>query len=417
MGDVADILDTAGGPALLSWLRGPRGWQGVLASGLAVATAASATVVLRHSDPASADTRVAVARLAQVYLPDGTNHEAVEGEVLPRGAELHTGDGGGAQLTTAGRRVYLGGLSTLSVQDGVRETLSRGQAMVDARRGANLDLSTPAGTVMVGEGAVARVEEALLTRVAVYDGAVALRPVGRSSSTTVERYHQIKVQPESLPQRMTPLQLKGDTWEKAVAANLVADDEDLNNLADGLALQEGERYLKAAPVAYRTAAIQPPGVARGEQALTALVAQAASVPDALAAVRAARADLGSWGVVAAIVKAPVSGVNAALNQALSPGTEASGPTTVNADPLGNLGGQPTQTRTPGTGSSGHPTASPTGKPTATPSASPDPVDTLVGTVVALVSPPPSAGRVPGPTPTPSPTTVKLQPCLAGAVLC
>ncbi|MDX6217565.1 MAG: hypothetical protein QOG99_3149, partial [Frankiales bacterium] len=204
---MADIRDTAprstgraAGSALLR-LNGTRGTRGVLAAGLAVLAAAGVTVVLHRADPASADTVVAVARLAQVYLPDGTDHPAVEGEVLPRGAELHTGPGGGAQLTTAGRRVYLDGLSTRRIRDGVREDLTRGNAMVDARNGAHLDLTTPAGRVSTPGGAVSRVEEGMLTRVVAYDGTVTLHLVGRAASTAVPALHQLKVQPQSLPQR------------------------------------------------------------------------------------------------------------------------------------------------------------------------------------------------------------------------
>ncbi|MFN2537617.1 MAG: hypothetical protein ABR549_05630 [Mycobacteriales bacterium] len=415
---MADIRDTAGhahvggvGSSVLSWLHGPHGWPAVLASGLVVATAASAAVVLHRADPASADTRVAVARLAQVYLPDGSNHAAVEGEVLPRGAELHTGDGGGAQLTTAGRRVYLGGLSTLRVQDGVRETLSRGQAMVDARDGAHLELTTPAGEVAVPAGAVARVEEALLTRVAVYDGTVALHPVGRASSTAVPAFHQVKIQPQSLPQRTTPLQLRGDSWERAVAADLVSADEDLNSLAAGLALQEGASYLATVPASFRSGAVPAPGAQRGEEALTALVAAAAEAPDALATVRADRADLGSWGVVAAIVRARVAKVSQLLSAALAPGGNAGGPTIVNAaPPPGGLGVLPTGTASPNPGRSTHPTATPTTPPPPPPT--PGLVDRLVTAVVTLVSPKPTSAPVPAQTP-----VAATNPCLLGAVLC
>jgi hypothetical protein len=412
---VADILDT---------LRGlDRAWQAVLGSGLAVLTAASTTIVLQRTDPASAQTRVVVARLAQVYLPDGSNHPAVEGEVLPRGAELHTGRDGGAQLSTAGRRVFLDGLSTLRVEDGVSETLSRGNAMIDSRNGARLDLSTPAGVVATPEGAVTRVEEGLLTRIGVYDGTVSLRPVGRASSTPIEALHQVKLQPQSLPQRTTPLQLRDDSWDKQVAADLVSADEDLNNLADGLALQEGASYLQTVPVAFRPGGIPAPGAARGEEALTVAVAQAAKLPpdvDALAQVRADRADLGSWGVVAALAQAAVTDVNAVLSAALSPPGPASNASqpTVNAGPgVQTPGVQPSGT--PVSGPSGGPSGPPTSRPTATPSVTPTPspsstVGGLISGVLAAVSPSPSAFRAPG-EPAASPTP--QQPCLLAALLC
>ena len=410
MVDVADILDT---------LRGlDRWWQAVSVSGLAVLTAASTTVVLHRTDPASAETKVVVARLAQVYLPDGSNHAAVEGEVLPSGAELHTGRDGGAQLSAAGRRVYLDGLSTLTIRDGVRETLSRGNALVDARNGAHLDLSTPAGLVATPDGGVTRVEEGLLTRVASYARTVTLHPVGRASTTDIDPLRQVKVQPQSLPQRVTPLQLRGDSWDRLVAADLVGADEDLNNLADGLALQEGATYLKTVPASYRSGVVPAAGAARGEEALTILVARAAETPNALAEVRADRADLGSWGVVAALVEARVAAVTSLLNAALSPspGIDAGNQTTVNAGP-----GPGSPNVLPGTSpspvSSGGPSGHPTSHPSATPSATPSPTATtvpgLIDNVLTLVSPTPSTFKVPGSSPTASPPKA----CLLGPLLC
>jgi hypothetical protein len=414
---VADILDTTGSRSaalVLAWLRGPRGWQAVLAAGLAVMTAAGATVALHVSDPAAAETRVDVARLAQVYLPDGSNHAAVEGEVLPRGAEVHTGRDGGAQLVTAGRRVYLDGLSTLRVEDGVRETLSNGNAMVDARDGAHLDLTTPAGIVTTPDGGVARVEEGLLTRVASYAGTTTLRPVSRSSTTRVPALYQLKVQPQALPLPVTPLQLAKDSWERAVAANLVSADDELVDLADGLSQAEGATYLVKA-ASYRAATVPAAGADRGELALTVAVARAAHVPAAESRIRDLRGNLGSWGVVAALVKAPVSDVGAQLSAALSPGTTSSAPTIVNASGpqvvLPGTSPSPAPTRTQTT-----PTSRPTAVPTAVPSASAGPatglVNDLVTTVTTLLSPspvPPLSPARPDPSPTP--------PCILGAVLC
>jgi hypothetical protein len=430
--DVADILDTPTPlrASLLAWLNGRQGPQSVLAAGVAVLVAAGATVALRSADPASADTKVVVARLAQVYLPDGSNHPAVEGEVLPRGAELHTGDGGGAQLTTAGRRVYVGGLSTLVVRDGVREELARGQAMVDARDGAHLELTTPAGTVSTPAGAVSRVEEDLLTRVAAYHGTVTLHPVGRSSATAVPALHQLKVQPQSLPQRTTPLQLtrkrglsgtlEYDAWERAVVADLVSADQDLQDLADGLSHEEGATYLATVPASFRSGAVPAVGAARGEEALTVAVARAAAAPDALAQVRADRADLGSWGVVAALVRARVSDVSAVLTAALTPGTSPNGSnngTTVNAGPVPNLPGvvpvgspSPSTSRGPTTGPTTRPTTRPTTPTTSAPAT--ETVTGLVTTVLTLVSPSPAPAQRPS-TPSPTPTP----PCVLNLLLC
>lgn len=425
---MADILDTVtpARASLLAWLDGRQGRSSVLAAGVAVLVAGTAVVALRPSDPASADTRVAVARLAQVYLPDGSSHPAVEGEVLPRGAELHTGQQGGAQLLTAGRRVYLGGMSTLTVRDGVREELSRGEAMVDARDGAHLELATPAGTVSTPAGAVSRVEEQLLTRVAAYHGTVTLHPVGRSSATAVPALHQLKVQPQSLPQRTTPLQLTHDSWERAVVAGLDSADQDLESLASGLSREEGASYLATVPASYRSGAVPALGPARGEEALTVAVAEAAAAPDALAQVRADRADLGSWGVVAALVRARVSDVSRVLTDALAPGTGPDGSTsgtTVNAGPVPVLPGAPavvpvgapapSTSRGPGTGPTSRPTTRPTTSPTPVPATGA--VTGLVTTVLSLVPSPTPAAPQPSSS-APLPVAVPT-PCVLSLLLC
>ncbi|MGZ6826654.1 MAG: hypothetical protein ACXVGH_07660, partial [Mycobacteriales bacterium] len=113
----------------------PQAWHGVLAGGLAVLTAATVTLLTRTADPASAATTVASVRNAVIRLADGTERTAAVGDRLPRGAQLRTGTDGGAQLSTAGREVYVGALSTVDVRDGVSQSLERGQVMVDARRG------------------------------------------------------------------------------------------------------------------------------------------------------------------------------------------------------------------------------------------------------------------------------------------
>ena len=408
---MADIQDIS------AWLSGARGWQTVLASGLAVLTAATTTVALHAPDPASADTFVSVAREAQVFLPDGTDHTAAEGERLPRGARVQTGAEGGVQLRTAGRTVYVGALSTLTVTDGVRQTLARGLAMVDARRGARLDLSTPAGVVSSAAGSVVRVEESPLQRIAVFDGKATLHVVGRSATATVTALHQVRVQPGSLPQRTTALVLRSDAWERSVAADLVAADAELTTLASGLGDATGQTFLTAAPASLRSTTVPAPGAARGEEALTVALAAAAADPStALSEVRADRADNGSWGVVAALVGASVNDVSAVLNAALAPLPADTSGSTSNAGRTPLPGVLPTGSPSPGS-TTGRPTTGPTGKPTATPtptvtpSESPGLVTTLVDTVLGLL-PTPKAATVPT-TPTPSPTPGLLGGLLGG----
>ncbi|MDX6218051.1 MAG: hypothetical protein QOG99_3635, partial [Frankiales bacterium] len=273
---------------------------------------------------------------------------------------------------------------------------------------------TPAGLVSTPARAVARVEEGqLLTRIAVYDGAVALRPVGRATSTVVPALHQVKIQVSSLPQRTTPLRLlPGDVWEKTVAADLVNADQDLNSLADGLALADGRTYLALLPAAYRTGTIPGPGPARGEEALTAAVALAATVTHPLATVRAYRADQGSWGVVAALVGALPTRVSTALSAALAPGSDPTRSTTVNAIPPLVLPSGPTTTPSPGTGRpTTRPIVGPTPTHTTSPSPSPGVVNQLVTTVTGLVSPKPL------PPARPADPTQSAKPCVLGLVLC
>lgn len=414
---MADIRDTTG--SALAWLRTSRGTSSVLAAGLSVLAAATTTVVLRSADPASADTRVVHAHLAQVYLPDGSNHPAEEGEVLPRGAELHTGAGGGAQLVTAGRRTWLDGLSTLAVVDGVRERLVRGNALVDARGGARVALTLPAGSLAVPSGSAARVEEGTpLTRIGVYAGSATLTPVDRSSANGVPALEQVLVQPGSLPQRATALQLRGDSWDRDVAADLVAADDDLNRLAAGLAAGEGRTVLATVRASYSPSA----GAALGEQALTFLVAKAAHVDDALADVRQYRAELGSWGVVAALVQAPVADVSALLSATLTPvaATDPGAPTTVNAGPPVLLPTLAPTAAPSGSTPTSRPTTTPTRPrttPTATPTQSADPglVQSVVKTVTDLLPHPTSSPAAPARPTAPSPTP--KGPCLLGAVLC
>jgi hypothetical protein len=233
------------------------------------------------------------------------------------------------------------------------------------------------------------------------------------------------VQPQSLPQRTTPLQLTpGDAWERAVAADLVSADEELNNLAAGLSLQEGAAYWATVPASFRSGPLPAFGSpARGEEALTLAVASVASDKDALPKVRAYRGDLGSWGVVAALVRAPVGKVSDALSRALSPSTSASGPTTVNAGSTVDLpGGVPTTSPSPGasrapsTGPRPGPTARPTSSPTSRPTTSPSPgvVTSVIDTITSLVSPKP--GPVPDRPVTPV-SSPSQKPCLLGAVLC
>lgn len=397
------------------FLEAPRAWQAILAAGLAVLTAAAVTVVVRTTDPASADTHLGAVREAVVQLADGSEHSALEGEFLPVGSTVRTGGAGGAELLTGDRTVYVGRLSTVTVFDGVHQALGRGWAMVDSRRGDRLQLDTAAGAVQTVEGSLSRIEQNDVLRLGVYEGRATLTPIGRSLTATVPGLYQVQVQYGSVAGRITALALRNDSWDRRLAQPLVSADTDLNKLADSLGGADGSAVLTAAPVALRPVAAPAPGVALGEQALSVAVAQAATaLPDptaALDAVRGARGDGGSWGVVAAIVGARVSAVSALLDGALSP-VSSPGGTDVFAGGTPSLPGffRPTPSPSP---TSSRPVPRPTPLPSRppvppTPTASPPGlVEEVVRTVLRLIpSPTPSAGPA---LPTVSPLPLPLPP--------
>jgi hypothetical protein len=420
------MTDVTDRPDLLT---GPHGWKVVLAAGVAVLTAASVTVAFRASDPAAADTFVTGAHNAAVQPPGGQAHSAVVGERVPAGATVLTGDGGSAELSTAGRDVYVGALSTVRIQDGVHQRLDRGLVMVDSRRGARLDLVTPAGEVRTPSGVLTRVEDAAQLRLAVYGGHAAFAAAGRSSTAVVPGLHQVQVPYGQLPGRVTALALTpGDPWEARLVADLVAADADLNHLAYSLDGNDGATVLNAAPAALRTTP-PPPGPLRSETALSVALAQAARGDDpvtTLATVETSRREGGSWGVVAAIVGARVTGVSALLDGTLAPLPGAAGSVAAGVAPslsgLLGSGGAGTGGSVGGSGSGSDGTAprqptpsSPSGAPSTAPAPLPSPtptavVDQLVTTVLSVV-PTPVPTTSPAPAPAPSPTSSTLLPSL------
>ena len=406
MGDVTDSSAQSGTP-LVSWLlawRPLQSWPTVLAGGVSVLLAAVLTLVFTGEDLASAQTFVTSATRADIVLPDGTQRAATIGALVPHGSLVRTASLGGARLTTEGRDVYVGALSTLRVVDGLHQRLDRGLVMVDSRSGPALTLMTSqgAGTVTAPQGALARVEQNVGTlRLAVYDGSSSITADGRRATTAVAALHQVRVQYGGLPEQVTALALTVkdgayDPWEQRLVANLVQADIDLNSFATGLNGVDGIFVLNAAPASLRQSAFE--GRTRGEQALAVAVAQKGrlhrNAQDNLQEVVRDRGDGGSWGVVAAIVRAPVTDVTSvlgsSLDEPLTTGTVAGGPLP------GGLPGQ----RTPGPGDrSGQPTDGPTTTPpggpptTKPPTSSPNPVGDAIKRVTDAV-----------PTPTPTPPT-------------
>ena len=382
---------------------------GVLLSAVGVAalrgsTAAADTVLVRGAD-------------AVLELADGGSRPAVEGERVPRGATVRAGRTG-AELDTRGRLVLLGADTAVTVLDGARQVLRTGFVLVDSSDAPGLELQSAAATVTTAEGSLVRVDGGSLTRVGVLRGGAAdVRATGRRASAQVGTYFQVQVATGGLPGSTTPFVLTpGDAYERRLAADLVGADEDLNALGSRLdAGGEAGRVVLAAVQEELTGSTSP------ESPLTYLVASAArkggsSLPDRFGTVASLRSEGGSWGVVAAIVSAPVGGVSAALDGLLDPGSApvlAGGSPTIDLGEVLDLDGDGVSDG----GSSGPdpaPAPSPrptTGGPGPGPSPSPSPgvtdpvttvVDDVVDTVLDLISPSP-APVLGGGSPTPSPS--------------
>ncbi|HUR51129.1 MAG TPA: hypothetical protein VMZ11_03290 [Mycobacteriales bacterium] len=378
-----------------------RDWRVVLAAGVAVLTAAVVTLVARTGDPATADSYLGEVRNAVVEAPDGSTLPAHDGQRVVPGATVRTGPGGAATVSTAGRAVYLGALTTVHLVDGVHQQLERGQLMVDGRDGPRLLLDTRAGATDVPAGALVRVETGPVLRLAVFAGHASLTAAGRQARSEVDALYQVLASYTALPGRPTVLALTDDdAWEQRLAAELVNADKDLSSLARGLSGPSGTAVLQAAPVALRS--VTDAVGDRGEQALTVAVSQAsrrdASLDDTLSFVLRARGDGGSWGAVAKLVDARVTAVSALLDRLLAPPDPTAPP--VLAGPGSGLDGQGGVPRPsassppvrPG-GPSATPTATRTSSPTSRPSASASPTapaDDLITTVVGLLSSSPSA---------------------------
>jgi hypothetical protein len=403
--------------ALLTW-RPLESWQTVLAAGVAVLMAAALSLVLTGKDPASAATFITSVTRAEIVYADGSQLPATMGARLPNGASLRTGDGGGARITTDGRDVYIGALSTVTVVDGVHQTLERGLVMIDAHSGPALTLGTSvgAGTVSAPVGSLARVEQNIGTlRLAVYRAEASITAEGRRATRMVSALHQVRVPYGGVPETPTALALTikngvYDTWEQRLAADLVQADVDLNSFAVGLNGNDGLAVISAAPVSLR----ENLQGRRGEQALTVAVAQKAranggDVAKNLEQVQRDRSDGGSWGVVAAIVRATVSDVTSVLGSSLD---DPSNPTVIAIPRVSQGSGdpQPAVTASPTRAPGGTPTRRPTTRPT-TPGPT-DPVQEAVKQVTGMLPPTPTP-PVPAPTTAPAPPTVGT---ILGAVL-
>lgn len=401
---------------------GPAGVSAVAVLLAAVLLSAVGFAALR-SDTASADTVLKKGADAVLVLPDGTTRPAVEGETVPRGATVRAGHTG-AVLVTRKREVWLGGDTDVKVVDGARQELTRGFVMVQAADAPGLDVRTAAATVTAADDALVRIDTGPLTRIGVLRGDPALvRPASRSVTTLVDTYFQVQVPAGGLPGTASPYVLTADDdYEMKLAGDLVRADADLTSLASRLDAQgvAGSVVLSALSRDVPGLPALAPGAPGSEAALGYLIAAATpgerEIVEDYTRVRDLRGDGGSWGIVAAIVRAPVDGVAAALNALLDPQTVpvvASGPLDVQ-DVIGALTGeqlradvagpdQPGPPAPPGGG--GNPPPPPPTSPTPGPTTGPtDPitsvVDEVVDTVLELL-----------PTPSPSPPGASPQPLL------
>ena len=385
---------------------------------LAAVLAGAVGVAALRTDTASADTVLTRGDGAMLELADGTTRAAVVGERVPRGATVRAGSAG-AQLQTRDREVWLGGATAVTVLDGARQELRSGFVMVDASGAPGLELETAAATVTTADDSLVRVDGGQLLRVGVLRGDEAgVRAAGRRASADVDTYHQVQVPAGGLPGQLTPFVLTpGDAYERQLAAELVRADDDLNALAARL---DSDGAAGRAVLAALDEDVDVAVAAGSEGALGYLVARAADdgdIADSYARVRDLREAGGSWGIVAAIVSAPVDQVSAALGALLQPGTVpvvAGGP--LDVDAVLELGGSgpgstddapqlaPPAAPAPPGGGGTPPTEGPDPSPSPSPSPS-DPVTTVVDEVVDAVN-----DLLPTPTPTSSPVPV-LEPVL------
>ena len=340
---------------------------------------------------------------------------ARRGTDVPDGATVRTPAGGTAALSTGGRVVQLAPLTAVLVQDGARQTLTTGSALVEASEGPGLQLATDGGTrVDVRDDAVVRVEQASPVRVATYRGAAEVGVERRRARTTVGRLFQVEVQGSALPSRPTPLRLlPGDGWERSELEAVVDTDTELRRAVTGYQQQGG--VVVAALLDRDPSAATQGAVARAEQALAFALAHdgAAFDDDVFQLLLRDRADGGSWGVVADLHGVSADALDA-FTQSLVPGQDGTSTVPLQAagapaqDVLGELVGLSAGDgeTAPAAAASDRPAPaggvgptsrpSPSAGPSRRPGLLPAPVRDLVDTVLDIlpVQPPPAAPAAP-----------------------
>ncbi len=418
-------------------------------------------------------TRLESAAQVTVRGPDGSEHAGRPGEDLPDGATVRTGPVGAGVLRTGDRSSALGAATVVTVA-GPREQILRAGSLVVARRRGPA-LTVLAGAVRVDDlHGVTRVRRDFSVRVGAYsqDGSRAHLSVGPGTTLDVARLHETEVAGAALPRLARPLRLRDDT-DRAADPGLAALDSGLVRLAarvdaDPLALAV---FRPASAIASGTTSGTATGTVTGtpsaagpvgppvehqpplsESALSLAIAQAARpvVPPEQALLL--RSEEAPWGVVAALLGAPLEGVDATLAALMRGGpiTVAAAPplpvpgllpplpapapapaaapppptaalalpaaastTGVAAGPAASAAGGPPGGAPPGTGSTarapaapGTASARPTGAPASpSPSAPPSPTPAPSRTPGPGLPLPPAPVPVPVPVPTPTPGPV------------
>lgn len=301
------------------------------------------------------DEGVRLAGVRDAFVRTGaTERPATDGETLKKGDRVRTATGGTVTLAVRERKVVLGGDTHVTVPDGATVELARGALLVDRRRGPGLTLRAGDTTVdEVGSGAL-RVQRTFSVTVAALSTGVRVRTAS-GDRLDLDPLFQVIAAGRTLPDEGRPLSLTHDAWERSVISGVLADDERLNDLADGL---DGPG-APVVPASYRPAA----GTRTSEVVLAEAIGRAARA-DGGRALTLRRAG-GSWGVVAGILQTNAVEVGAALSDVLDgtapPATPgASSATSAPGQTPGTSGG-PVPSRTPQPGFSPAPTSP--GRPT------------------------------------------------------
>jgi len=315
---------------------GTKRWRRVRAA-LATAVVLGCAAGLGACGPQRGDavTVLTAASGAFVADPAGVEHPALEGERLRAGERVRSTTGRPV-LGTGGRRTTLAPASALVLTAPSEYALSFGALVLDRRRGPAVVLH--AGQVQISElGRTAvRVERGFSVRVAVYGGGgAAVRVAARGRA--LPALSEVIIPGASLPAQPAPLALRDDLLDVVADPPLVADDVALRRRADGLDGPGGAVVatgLRAAlPRVLPAALVAPNGsAALSERVLPVAIATSArgSRPaQAYDTVRSIRSAGGSWGVIAALVGAPLGAVEGAIT-ALADAV----PAPAGADPAG-----------------------------------------------------------------------------------